>query len=317
MTLISFIIPVYNRPQEVDELLESLSLQTQSNFEVLIVEDGSYLSCHEIADHWAEKIPVHYIVQDNAGPGPARNTGAKEATGEWLIFLDSDVVVPPDYTSVLEDTLKNANYDCFGGPDRPHQHFNATRKAIGHVMSSFLTTGGIRGGQEKMDKFYPRSFNLGIRNEVFQKIGGFSNMRYGEDLDLSMRLVEEGYKTRLIRDAWVWHNRRNNFRSFFKQVYHSGEARIQLEKRHPGTLKMVHMLPSFFTAGYPILVLLALIWPFLFILVLIPPFLFFVDGLLSLRQLKAAILSVSAAFTQLFGYGTGFIHAWIKMKWNR
>lgn len=317
MPLISFIIPVYNRPQEVDELLESLSLQNHSDFEVLIVEDGSYLSCHEIVDFWSQKIPVRYIAQENTGPGPARNTGASEATGEWLIFLDSDVVLPPDYTSTLAGTLKHASFDCFGGPDRPHQHFNATRKAIGHVMSSFLTTGGIRGGQEKMDKFYPRSFNLGIRNEVFQKIDGFSNMRYGEDLDLSMRLVEAGYTNRLIRGAWVWHNRRNNFRSFFKQVYHSGEARIHLEKRHPGTLKVVHMLPSFFTAGYPLLVLLALFWPLLFILVIIPPLLFFVDGLLSLGHLKAALLTVPAAFTQLFGYGTGFIHAWLKRKWNR
>ena len=314
MPLISFIIPVYNRPQEVDELLESLSLQDHSDFEVLIVEDGSYLSCHEIVDHWAGKIPVRYIVQENAGPGPARNTGAAEATGEWLVFLDSDVVVPPDYTSTLAGDLQNASFDCFGGPDRPHQHFNAIRKAIGHVMSSFLTTGGIRGGQEKMDKFYPRSFNLGIRNEVFQKIGGFSTMRYGEDLDLSMRLVEEGYKTMLIRDAWVWHNRRNNFTSFFKQVFHSGEARIELEKRHPGTLKPVHVLPSLFAAGYPLLILLAIFWPLLFILVLLPPLIFFIDALIALRHLKSSLLAVSAAFTQLYGYGLGFIHARVKIN---
>ncbi|MFW5889894.1 MAG: glycosyltransferase [Marinilabiliaceae bacterium] len=312
MPLISFIVPVYNRPQEVDELLESLSLQTHSDFEVLIVEDGSYLSCHEIADHWSEKLPVRYIVQENAGPGPARNTGASEATGEWLVFLDSDVVLPSEYTSTLAEVLQNASFDCFGGPDRPHQHFNATRKAIGHVMSSILTTGGIRGGQEKMDKFYPRSFNLGIRQEVFQKIGGFSNMRYGEDLDLSMRLVEEGYKTRLIRDAWVWHNRRNNFASFFKQVFHSGEARIELEKRHPGTLKAVHILPSLFAAGYPLLILFAIFWTPLFIFVLLPPFLFFMDALITLRNLKASFLAVPAAFTQLYGYGLGFIHARVK-----
>ena len=312
MTLISFIVPVYNRPREVDELLESLSKQVYKDFEVIIVEDGSRLTCQDITDAWRSSMTIRYMMQENAGPGPARNNGAEEASGDWLVFLDSDVVLPASYTSILAEKLPETSFDCFGGPDRPRADFNATRKAIGHVMSSFLTTGGIRGGQEKMDKFYPRSFNLGIRNEVFQKIGGFSNMRYGEDLDLSMRLVEEGFQTELIRDAWVWHNRRNNFPSFFNQVFHSGEARIELEKRHPGTLKAVHTLPSLFTVGYPLLLVLAIFWYPLFIFVLLPPLIFFMDALFSLRHLKSSLLAAPAAFTQLFGYGTGFIHAWVK-----
>jgi glycosyltransferase involved in cell wall biosynthesis len=312
MPFISFIIPVYNRPQEVDELLDSFSRQTVKDFEIIVVEDGSTLSSQDIVDEWSGSLTVRYIFQPNAGPGPARNTGASEAVGEWLIFLDSDCLLPPDYTEKVISELKSADFDCFGGPDRPHEGFNATQKAIGHTMSSFLTTGGIRGGKEKVDKFYPRSFNLGVRNSVFHAINGFTNMRFGEDIDFSMRLLEAGYKTALLQDVWIWHKRRTNFRSFFKQVFNSGIARINLEARHPGTTKLVHLLPSCFSIGYPIIFIFALIFPVLFFLLLLPPIIVFIDALVALRQLKSAILAIPAFFTQMYGYGTGFIYAWIK-----
>jgi len=312
MPLLSYIIPVYNRPQEIDELLESLSMQTIKDFEIIIVEDGSTLCSEEIINHWTSYLTIRYILQDNTGPGPARNTGALDASGEWLIFLDSDCLVPPHYTSTVMAAIEKAGFDCFGGPDKSHEKFNATQKAIGHAMSSLLTTGGIRGGKEKMDKFYPRSFNLGVRNEVFQKLKGFANMRFGEDLDFSMRLIEAGYTTSLLPDAWVWHKRRNTFPSFFKQVYNSGIARINLNARHPGTIKAVHLLPSLFTIGCPAVILLSFFHPFFLILVILPILAFFTDALITLKQPKPSFLAVPAAFTQLFGYGLGFIYAWFK-----
>jgi glycosyltransferase involved in cell wall biosynthesis len=314
MPLISFVIPVYNRPQEIDELLESLSIQSFRNFEVVIVEDGSSHSSQEIVEHWSSVLTTRYIIQENAGPGPARNTGAKDASGDWLIFLDSDCLLPENYSTKVATVLKEASFDCFGGPDRAHEDFNATQKAIGHAMSSRLTTGGIRGGQEKMDKFYPRSYNLGVRNKVFQKLKGFSNMRFGEDLDFSMRLIESSYKTARLPEAWVWHKRRNTFRSFYKQVFNSGIARINLEARHPGTIKPVHLLPAVFTLGYLAAIVLSLIHPIFIIFVILPPLGFFLDSLIAIRQLQSALLAVPAAFTQLFGYGLGFIYAWFQRK---
>ncbi|MDK2843106.1 MAG: hypothetical protein PWQ17_2613 [Anaerophaga sp.] len=314
MPLFSFIIPVFNRPREIDELLESFSRQKLKDFEIIIVEDGSTLSSQIIVDDWSETLPIRYILQENAGPGPARNTGAAEAIGQWLVFLDSDCLLPPDYTEKIASLVKDADFDCFGGPDRPHSDFNAIQKAIGHAMSSVVTTGGIRGGKEKADKFYPRSFNLGVRNEVFQAVKGFTNMRFGEDLDFSMRLLEAGYKTALLREAWIWHKRRNNFRSFFKQVFNSGIARINLEERHPGTTKIVHILPSIFVVGFSLSLLLSVFFPFFLFVILVPLFVFFFDALFSLKHLKAAFLAVPAAFIQLFGYGLGFLNAFIKRR---
>ncbi|WP_291857349.1 glycosyltransferase [Marinilabilia sp.] len=312
MPLISFVVPVYNRPQEIDELLESFTHQHNKDFEIIIVEDGSTLNAQDIVEHWSQQLPVHYLWQENTGPGPARNTGAREANGEWVIFLDSDCLLPADYTNIVASALNGASFDCFGGPDKAHEDFNNTQKAIGHVMSSFLTTGGIRGGREKMDKFYPRSFNLGVRIKVFLKIRGFSQMRFGEDLDFSMRLIEARYRTTLLSDAWVWHKRRNNFHSFFKQVFNSGIARINLEARHPGTTRPVHVLPALFTIGYPLAIILSFFVPFFLFFVVVPPFAFFVDAILSMKQIKPALLAVPASLTQLMGYGMGFMNAWLK-----
>jgi glycosyltransferase involved in cell wall biosynthesis len=314
MPLISFVIPVYNRPQEIDELLESFTYQSEKDFEIIIVEDGSTHTSQDIVEHWSSQLPLHYLWQRNTGPGPARNTGTREASGEWVVFLDSDCLLPENYTQIISSALKNAAFDCFGGPDRAHEDFNATQKAIGHAMSSFLTTGGIRGGQEKMDKFYPRSFNLGVRTDVFIKIKGFSGMRFGEDLDFSMRLIESGYTTALLNDAWVWHKRRNNFNSFYKQVFNSGIARINLEARHPGTTKIVHLLPSLFTIGYPLAIIFSFFTPVFLVFVILPLLVFFADAIISLKQIKPALLAVPASLTQLTGYGAGYLNAWFKRK---
>ncbi|MBR4553836.1 MAG: glycosyltransferase [Bacteroidaceae bacterium] len=309
----SFIIPVYNRPDEVAELLESLTLQRLQDFEVVIVEDGSSIPCKAVCDSFAEKLTIRYFAKENGGPGPARNYGAERAEGQWLIILDSDVVLPPDYLSAVEQELKSNPCDAFGGPDRAHPSFTPIQKAINYAMTSFFTTGGIRGGKKKMDKFYPRSFNMGVRADAYRALGGFSPMRFGEDIDLSTRIFKAGYRCRLFPDAWVWHKRRTDFRKFFKQVHNSGIARIHLTLRHPGTLKLVHLLPAAFTIGCVCLLLGGLICWWLWLPLLAYALLVFVDATLKERSLKVGLLAILASFVQLIGYGTGFLRA----AWRR
>ena len=341
----SLIVPVFNRPGEVDELLESLTRQTLKDFEVIIVEDGSTTPCKDVCDKYAGILPLHYYYKENSGPGQSRNYGAERANGEWLIVLDSDVVLPPDYLHSVElrvesvefstaipsaegTTATNSKVAAWGGPDAAHPDFTPVQKAISYSMTSFFTTGGIRGGKAKLDKFYPRSYNMGILRDVYLKLGGFSKMRFGEDIDFSYRIVEAGYKTRLIPEAWVWHKRRTDFRKFFRQVYNSGIARINLEKRHPGTLKLVHLLPTVFTVGVIALILISAVgralmhyvdrdqfyWlcfaPWLPILLFCA--LIFIDSSIRNRSLHVGLLSVPAAFVQLMGYGLGFIESWWK-----
>ena len=308
----SIIVPVYNRPDEVDELLESLCSQTLKDFEVIIVEDGSQKPCKDVCDKYANILDLHYYFKENSGPGQSRNYGAERANGEWLIVLDSDVVLPKDYLRNVESGMRNE--DAFGGPDASHPSFTPIQKAISYSMTSFFTTGGIRGGKgKKLDKFFPRSYNMGIRREVYQELGGFTKMRFGEDIDFSYRIIEAGYKTALIPEAWVWHKRRTDFRKFFRQVYNSGIARINLEKRHPGTMKLVHLLPTVFTVGVLGCLLLA---PFCYGLTLLPLMLYclliLADSSRQNSSLWVGLLSIPAAFTQLMGYGFGFIESWWK-----
>ena len=365
----SIIVPVFNRPDEVDELLQSLTRQSLSDFEVIIVEDGSKKPCKEVCEKYAGALDIHYYYKDNSGPGQSRNYGAERANGEWLIVLDSDVVLPEGYLQAVNNGISRyeirgarcensdsaetnleprtsnlvpRDIDAWGGPDRAHESFTPVQKAISYSMTSFFTTGGIRGGKTKLDKFFPRSYNMGIRREVYQKLGGFSKMRFGEDIDFSYRIVEAGYKTALIPEAWVWHKRRTDFRKFFRQVYHSGIARINLEKRHPGTLKIVHLLPMVFTLGVILLLLLFAAGVALYaegeyldacglrptdnmhqglgftlcVLSLLPLLLYSliicIDSSIRNRSLWVGLLSIPAAFTQLMGYGLGFIASWWK-----
>ncbi|MCW3806241.1 glycosyltransferase [Plebeiibacterium marinum] len=310
MPKFSVIIPVYNRPQEVDELLHSLSEVNYTDFEVIIIEDGSHLQSEDICNGYKKNLDIHYHYQKNSGPGPARNEGAKHATGDILIFFDSDCLIPENYFTVVEKSFVDS--DCYGGPDRAHESFNNIQKAINYSMTSILTTGGIRGGNKKMDKFYPRSFNLGIKKQVFMELKGFKKLRFGEDLDFSMRLIEKGHTSILIEDAWVFHKRRNNFKSFFKQVYNSGIARINLNFRHPGTIKMVHWIPAIFTIAYPVWIIISLLVPNTGWLLLIPPIAFLTHALFTIKEVIPSFLATITSFTQIFGYGSGFLSAFIK-----
>ena len=308
----SIIIPVFNRPDEVDELLESLCEQTVKDFEVLIIEDGSVKPCKDVCDKYANILDLHYYAKENSGPGQSRNYGAERANGEFVIILDSDVVLPTGYLQAVEDELKQNPCEAFGGPDAAHPSFTPVQKAISYSMTSFFTTGGIRGGKAKLDKFYPRSFNMGIRRDVYLQLGGFTKMRFGEDIDFSYRIVEAGYMQRLFPEAWVWHKRRTDFRKFFRQVYNSGIARINLEKRHPGTMKLVHLLPTVFTLGVIGLLIISLFWPLACVPIILYSLIILIDSSLKNKNLWVGILSIPAAFVQLMGYGFGFIESWWK-----
>lgn len=310
----SVIIPVYNRPDEVSELLSSLTQQNRTidDIEVIVVEDGSSVTCEDVAKQYSQKLNIHYYSKPNSGPGPTRNYGAERATGTYLIILDSDTVLPPDYFNAIDKELATKDSDAFGGPDRAHKDFSPIQKAINYGMTSFFTTGGIRGGKKKMDKFYPRSFNMGIKREVYNTLGGFSKMRFGEDIDLSIRIFENNYSCRLFPEAWVWHKRRTNFRKFFKQVHNSGIARIHLEKRHPGSMKLVHMLPAIFTLGVLMLLVGELVCVWSIVPLIAYALLIMVDASSKERSLKVGALAVVASFVQLLGYGTGFTLAFWK-----
>lgn len=309
----SFIIPVYNRPQEVSELLESLTKQSVKDFEVIIVEDGSSNSCDEVVKKYRKYLLLKYLKKENTGPGDSRNRGAAMAEGEYLIFLDSDCIVPPSYLEKVTSELKQ-DVDAFGGPDRADNSFTPIQKAINYSMTSFFTTGGIRGGKKKMDKFYPRSFNLGIKKTVFEKIGGFSKMRFGEDIDLSIRIYREGFTCKLFSEAWVYHKRRTDFIKFFKQVYNSGIARVVLYKKYPDSLKLVHLLPSCFTLFVFTSICFSFYSLYSIVPLLIYCFLILIDSTIKNKNLLIGILSIVATLIQLIGYGTGFLVGWWKLK---
>ena len=309
----SIIVPVYNRPDEVDELLESLTKQTLKDFEVIIVEDGSIKPCKDVCEKYANILDLHYYAKENSGPGQSRNYGAERSNGEWLIILDSDVVLPEGYLEAVEKSLASStSIAAWGGPDAAHPSFTPVQKSISYSMTSFFTTGGIRGGKAKLDKFYPRSFNMGIRRDVYLKLEGFTKMRFGEDIDFSYRIVEAGYMPRLFPEAWVWHKRRTDFRKFFRQVYNSGIARINLEKRHPGTMKLVHLLPTVFTLGVIGLLLITLIFTYACVPIILYSAIIFIDSSIKNKSLWVGLLSIPAAFVQLMGYGFGFIESWWK-----
>lgn len=311
MPYFSVIIPVYNRPDEVRELLESLSKQTLKDFEVLLIEDGSVNRCDTVAQEFDKDLNICYFYKENSGRSLTRNYGMERASGEYLIFFDSDCIIPERYFEIVKARLEEDYVDCFGGSDAAHTSFSNLQKAISYSMTSFFTTGGIRGGKKGMEKFTPRTFNMGFSKEVYKRVGGFKDM-FGEDIDLSLRIQKAGFHTVLIRDAFVYHKRRVSFRSFYRQVSVFGRARVDLYLLHPESLKIVHLLPAAFVLGSLILILLSFfcIWA---LLPLIVYFLaLFFESLVCNHSLRIAGLSVLTSIIQLGGYGIGFLSAFIK-----
>ena len=307
----SVIIPVYNRIDEVNDLLASLSRQTCKDFEVMIVEDGSTERCDSVVEKYADKIVVHFYYKSNEGRSIARNYGIERASGEYFVFFDSDCVIPEQYFEVLKQQLVKEPVDCFGGPDAASQDFNDVQKAISFSMTAFLTTGGIRGGKVQLEKFTPRSFNMGYSRAVWEKVGGFREM-FSEDIDMSTRIRKAGFKIRLIREAFVYHKRRNTMRSFARQTYVFGMSRITLKLLYPDSLKLVHCLPAVFVLGCVTLVALALLWHWWAILPLaLYVVMLWVSALVETKSLKVACLGVLTSFIQLGSYGTGFLKAYV------
>ena len=308
----SLIIPVFNRPDEIEELLESLGNQTESNFEIVIVEDGSETKCDDIVKKYSDNLNIKYFYKENSGPGTSRNYGAERASGNYFIFLDSDCIIPEEFIETVTKHLNEKYTDAYGGPDKAHKSFSNFQKAVNYSMTSFFTTGGIRGKSEKMDKFYPRSFNMGYSKDVFQKTGGFSKMRFGEDIDMSIRILKNNYKTQLIKDAFVYHKRRTGIKQFFKQVYNSGIARINLYIKYPESLKLIHALPSFFVIGIIFILISSVIFPFLLFFILLHIFSVFIDSSIRNKSIVIGFLSILTSYIQFFGYGFGFIIAFFK-----
>lgn len=309
---ISIIIPVFNRPRELKELLGSLACQTDKNFELIVVDDGSTDKSDLVVEQFKEKLSLRYFYKENSGPGQSRNYGCAQSNADFFVFFDSDCLIPADYFKSLRKEI--AKVQAFGGPDCAHHSFSAVQKAISYAMTSVFTTGGIRGGKKSVEKFHPRSFNMGFSREVYEKTGGFSDLRFGEDIDLSIRIVKLGFTTKLIPECFVYHKRRTDFRKFFKQVFNSGIARINLYKRHPASLKLLHFFPAAFVV-YQILSIphavyhreFWVLWPTIIYLLAI-----LTHATITAGNLWVGVLSAWASVVQLCGYGFGFIKGFIK-----
>lgn len=307
----SVIVPVYNRPEEVNELLHSLTLQQYRNFEVIIVEDGSTNPCRDIVDNYRDQLQLGYIFKQNSGPGPSRNVGYAQAKGDYFVVFDSDCIIPPDYFKIVDDELSRQLFDAWGGPDRAHENFTPLQRAMAFTMSSVLTTGGIRGKKNSVGSFQPRSFNMGISRKVYDKTQGFSFSRLAEDIELSIRMRKLGFNVVLLAEAFVYHKRRTTLRQFYQQVSSFGKGRVQVGKAHPGEIKLTHWFPALFLAGMfsPLIVLpfslplaiAALAGYVLYFLAI------FLDAYRVNNSLYVAALSIPAAFIQLTGYGSGFL----------
>ena len=313
----SLIIPVYNRPDEVDELLFSLSqMQYHDVYEVVIVEDGSTIKCQEVLQKYANKLNISYYFKANSGPGDSRNFGMKKARGNYFIIFDSDCIIPPNYLTEVDSSLNAEYVDCFGGPDKALDNFSNVQKAINFAMTSFLTTGGIRGGSEKIEKFQPRSFNMGLSRKAFETSNGFGNIHPGEDPDLSIRLWQLGFATKLIPDAFVYHKRRIDWDKFSLQVYKFGKARPILNSWYPKYSKLTFFFPSLFILGIGASIFLYLFsQKFDFLLQLYFVY-FFIIGIVSSIQnksLQIGYLSIIAVWKQFWGYGKGFLLSYFKV----
>ena len=314
--MFSLIIPIYNRPEEIKELLESLLLSSyKKEYEIVIIEDGSKIDCKDVVAQYADKFLISYYFKENSGPGDSRNYGMKVAKGDYFIILDSDCLIPANYLSEVEKELE-ANYvDCFGGSDAAHESFSKIQKAINFTMTSFLSTGGIRGGSEKIGKFQPRSFNMGISKKAFQESKGFGNIHPGEDPDLSIRLWKLGYKTRLFPNAFVYHKRRIDWDKFSIQVNKFGKARPILDSWYPEYSKITFWFPSLFIIGlfFSVIALIfgyklpTLLYAFYYLMIL-------VFSTIQNNSLEIGLLSLVAVNRQFFGYGLGYLKSFLKIK---
>ncbi len=306
----SAIIPLYNRPDEVEELLESLTLQSYTNFEVVIIEDGSVHDAKSIVEKYNSKLKIQYHFIENGGQGFARNVGFEMAEGEYFVIFDSDAIIPPHYFQSVENYLNTSYVDAFGGPDAAHESFSPIQKAISYSMTSLFTTGGIRGREKHVGQFHPRSFNMGLSRVVYDKVGGFVITRMGEDIEFSIRIINNGFKTALIPDAFIYHKRRTSLSQFYKQLHFFGRARINIWRFYSSELKPVHLLPAFFVVAVWVWLLSFVVYQPLFFLGLGVISLYyvaiFIDSSIQNKSIGIGLLSIPTSFIQLYAYGIGF-----------
>lgn len=314
MKKFSVIVPVFNRPNEIDELLDSLSKQTVNNFEVLIIEDGSKEDCKNVIEKYKDKLEIHYFFKENSGPGDSRNYGMSRIKTDFMIFFDSDCIIPPQYFEIIEKSLTENPVDCYGAPDSAHESFTKLQKAINYAMTSIITTGGVRNKRNKLDNYQPRSFNMGFSKEVFNKVGGYRDIHPGEDPDLSYRIINAGFKIGLIPEAIVYHKRRIDFSKFVKQVYKFAVARTILMKWYTEKTKLVYTFPSLFLIGTVGLLFLSIVISIYF---LIPigflTLIIMAEALFRTKSLAISLLAIIASYIQLFVYGYGFLKGILKI----
>jgi len=319
--LYSIIIPVYNRPQEVDELLASLTQQTHSNFEVVIVEDGSLNTCKAVTDTYSDKLDIRYYVKENAGQGFARNYGFEKAKGDYFIVFDSDCLIPANYLEIVDKSIEENGWDAFGGPDKEHESFTVIQKAISYSMTSPFTTGGIRGNKKHAGAFHPRSFNMGISKKVYAKTQGYKITRMGEDIELSIRIIESGFKVGLISEAFVYHKRRTNLLQLYKQLHFFGRARINIGRFYPKELKLVHTFPALFLLGWVSLPFLYLFSPILFNIGVATLVVYygaiFIHSSIIMKNPVIGLLSIATSTIQLIAYGVGFVSEGLKKRFAK
>lgn len=314
----SIIIPVYNRPEEIDELLHSLTEQSYKSFEVIIVEDGSNNKCDHIVDQYKDQLDIRYYFKENSGQGFSRNFGFERALGDYYVVFDSDCIIPSNYFKAVNKEISTSKIDCWGGPDKAKESFTNTQKAINFSMTSFLTTGGIRGRKKSVDSFLPRSFNMGISKEVYETLGGYKITRMGEDLEFSIRIKKAGFTLLLIEDAFVYHKRRTNLAQFFKQLHFFGRARINISRFHSDELKLVHCAPLLFFLGLILMPVSFFTIPTIFagllFLYCIYSFSLFLSALYEEKNLTIGVLAIIAGYIQLSAYGIGFLYEWSRKR---
>lgn len=321
----SVIIPVFNRPDELRELLNSLTRQTYHQFEVLVIEDGSTRMADGVVAEFSDQLAIRYYYKENSGQGFTRNYGFERATGDYFVIFDSDALVPPHYFAVVSDQLTSQSdamplLDAYGGPDRAHPQFTPIQKAISYSMTSPFTTGGIRGSKKNLGgTYHPRSFNMGLSRKVWKKTGGYKLSRMGEDIEFAIRIIENGFRTGLIPEAYIYHKRRTSFIQFFRQLRFFGRARINISRYYPGELKLVHFFPAFFTLGVVSLPIWAFVSPVLFALglggLVLLALLIWGDATRKEKSVTVGLLSVVAAFVQLLGYGIGLLgEGWKRLR---
>ncbi|UCS93405.1 glycosyltransferase [Echinicola marina] len=309
----SVIIPVFNRPGELRELLSSLCQQSDGDFEVLIVEDGSKIRSDQVVADFEQQLDIHYYFQENTGQGFARNFGMLKAQGEYWVFFDSDCVIPNDYFKLLREVINEKGLDAHGGPDNAMEDFSDFQKAINFSMTSIWTTGGIRGKVADPKKYQARGYNMGFSRKVYERLGGFVDPNQGEDIELSIRIKNAGFNLQLVEEAYVYHKRRSDFGSFLKQSFSFGMNRVNVNRYHPGAIKAVHLMPSGFLLGAVLTLLSFFIIPSLFIVGVFFYGLWtlgvFLDASISNQSLGVGLLAVLCAYGQLFSYGAGMIKA--------